>query len=210
MIPGFHAHGVLCNFCHMAIDALTARAGRCVMSMLGYIGVLRTQTLTGSMTRKAKCIRLGGLYPHGSVPRTMRIVAIAALQSGMVHFALQKSIPLHSILVCSAVVPEFGRLLALRWLEARPIVGQLFAGLITHCPAVFGTFGLAGLMAGEAHFRRTLNGQPRWIDDIGDCRLFHVCLTGPMAALTGDVKLRPRLFVVVHTRAVAPRTQFEI
>ena len=60
------------------------------------------------MIGHAKGVSFSRFDIHRSVNRTVRIVAVAALDAIIVHHTFEKRIPLNTIFVGGAVVPKFG------------------------------------------------------------------------------------------------------
>lgn len=210
VVAGFAGHGVLPCFRHVALDTPATDACEGVVCVLRDGLVLKTGWFSGCVAREAEGIGVGRFDGHRAVTRTMRIMAVGALQSGVVHGTLQERVALYTVLVRSPVVPEFGGLLVLLWLETFPELREFHARLVAHGPGVLCASRLAGQMARQTNVHRPVTAQPGGVDDIVRERLIGVSLSWAMTTFTGNVVFSPALCVAVGPSTVTPGTQFEI
>ena len=140
------------------------------------------------------------------MPRAVRIVAVVALHSGVVHHALQEGVSLDAVFMGRAVVPELRRLLAIFGFKALPELCQIHTRLIADGPGILGPRRLARHVTGEANVNRAVTAQTRRIDNVGHQRFFRMRLAGAVTALAGDVQFDPALGMSINPGTVAAGT----
>src|SRR5579863_2921320 len=127
------ADGV-CPLRHMAGDAFTAGASRCVLGVLLDRCSVRSGLPVGAVASEAEAITR--LAHHSRIFGAMRIVATEAGHAARIHEAADKIVTLHAVLVCRTVREMSERSFAeLVFLEL-PEVRQVQANVKANGPVI--------------------------------------------------------------------------
>jgi hypothetical protein len=148
---------------------------------------------TWTVTFQAKDVRR--LQQQSIVVGSMGIVAAEALHAAVVHDALNKIIPLHSVLVSCSLCEVRERSLAQLVLFQTPEIVEILADVETYRPVkILSIDWIFQRLTLRVALNASVVGvnvvQPRWIDNVRCCRMRNVFTTRAVTPLAPDVPFR--------------------